>query len=120
MGIDSGLGASLVLALSKHFQPALCPRFRTFEVNKKDLSKAVYDAHGGLSQAGAQEIVEVILEIIKRRLGEGEKVLISGFGCFRTVRRKDKKGVNPKTGDPIVIPGRRAITFKPSKYLKSV
>jgi integration host factor subunit alpha len=89
-------------------------------VNKKDLSKAVYDAHGGLSQADALKVIDVMLGIIKHRLGEGEKVLISGFGCFRTVRRKDKKGVNPQTGDPIVIPGRRAITFKPSKYLKAV
>ena len=66
-------------------------------MNKNDISKKVYEAHGGLSYADAQKIVDFIFETIKQRLGEGEKVLISGFGCFRTVmRRKDKKGVNPQ------------------------
>ncbi len=76
--------------------------------------------HGGMSYADAVKIVDLILKIIKKRLVRGEKVVISGFGCFRTVRRKDRKGVNPRTGEPIVIRGRRAITFKPSKYLKSL
>ncbi len=90
------------------------------DVNKDDISKAVYDAHGGLSFNDARKIVDLFLDIIKGRLIRGEKVLISGFGCFRLVTRKGRKGINPQTGEPIVIPGRKAITFKPSKYLKSV
>jgi nucleoid DNA-binding protein len=89
-------------------------------VNKNDLSKAVYDIHGGISYADAQKLVDLMLEIIKSRLVGGEKVLISGFGCFRVVKRKDRRGVNPQTGGPILIPGRKAITFKPSKNLKTV
>jgi DNA-binding protein HU-beta len=89
-------------------------------VNKNDLAKAIYDTHGGMSYADAQRIMDSILEIIKGRLTRGEKVLISGFGCFRVVVRKDRKGINPQTGKAIVIRGRKAIAFKPSKYLKSV
>jgi len=57
---------------------------------------------------------------MKRKLENGEDVLISGFGCFRVVARKDRKGVNPQTGNALIIPGRKAVKFKPSKYLKSV
>ena len=89
-------------------------------MNKNDLSKAIYDAHGGMSYADAQKIVDLILDTIKARLTGGEKVLLSGFGCFRVVLRKDRKGINPKTGETIIIPGRKAIRFKPSRYLKSV
>ncbi len=89
-------------------------------MNKDDLSTAVYNAHGGLSFNDARRVVDLFLEIIKGRLSRGEKVLISGFGCFRIVKRKDRKGINPQTGQPIIIPGRKAITFKPSKHLKSV
>ncbi len=89
-------------------------------MNKNDISKKVYEAHGGISYAEAQKIVDLILEIIKGRLSRGEKVLISGFGCFSVMRRKDKKGVNPQTGKPVIIPGRNAIKFKPSKYLKTI
>jgi DNA-binding protein HU-beta len=89
-------------------------------MNKNDISKKVYATHGGLSYAEAQRIVDLILEIIKGRLSRGEKVLISGFGCFRVLKRKDKKGVNPQTGKPVLIRGRNSIKFKPSKYLKTV
>jgi integration host factor subunit alpha len=89
-------------------------------VNKNDLGNAIYNAHGGLSLADAQEIVDVILEMIKSRLVRGEKVLLSGFGCFRVMTRKDRRGINPKTGSPIIIPGRKVVRFKPSSHLKSV
>jgi DNA-binding protein HU-beta len=80
----------------------------------------VYEAHGGISYAEAQKIVDFILETIKQRLTRGEKVLISGFGCFTVMRRKDKKGVNPQTGAPVMIHGRNSVKFKLSKHLKTV
>lgn len=89
-------------------------------MNKNDISKRVYDAHGGISYAEAQRLVDLIFDIVKKRLGRGEKVLLSGFGCFRVLRRRDKKGVNPQTGEPLLIRGRNSVKFKPSKYLKSI
>jgi DNA-binding protein HU-beta len=89
-------------------------------MNKNDISKKVYEAHGGISYAEAQKMVDLILETIKGRLAKGEKVLISGFGCFTVMSRKDKKGVNPQTGKPVIIPGRNSVKFKPSKYLKTI
>jgi len=89
-------------------------------VNRNDLARAVYDVHGGLSQAESQRIVDQIFGTIRDRLLSGEKVLLSGFGCFRVRTRKERRGVNPQTGESIVVPGRRAIIFKPSRYLKSV
>jgi len=89
-------------------------------MNKNDISKKVYEIHGGMSYVEAQRTVDLILNIIKSRLARGEKVLITGFGCFRIVKRKDKKGVNPQTGEAIIIPGRKSVKFIPSKYLKSI
>jgi DNA-binding protein HU-beta len=89
-------------------------------MNKNDISKKVYEAHGGISYAEAQKIVDLILEIVKQRLSQGEKVLLSGFGCFRVMKRREKRGINPQTGAPVVIAGRNFVKFKPSKFLKSV
>jgi nucleoid DNA-binding protein len=89
-------------------------------MNKNDISKRVHEAHGGLSYVEAGKIVDLILETIKRRLSRGEKVLISGFGCFTVMKRKAKMGVNPQTGESIVIPGRNSVKFKPSKDLKTI
>ncbi len=89
-------------------------------MNKDDLSKAVYEVHGGMSFTEARKVVDLILDLVKKRLTAGEKVLLSGFGSFRVVKRRDRKGINPQTGGPILIPGRKVITFKPSKNLKSI
>jgi nucleoid DNA-binding protein len=89
-------------------------------VNRNDLARAVYEVHGGLSQAESQRIVDQIFGTIRDHLLRGEKVLLSGFGCFRVKTRKERRGVNPQTRESIVVPGRKAIIFKPSRYLKSV
>jgi nucleoid DNA-binding protein len=89
-------------------------------MNKNDISKKVHEIHGGLSYVESQKIVGFILDTIKARLTRGEKVLLSGFGCFNVMQRKAKRGVNPQTGEPVVIPGRNSVKFKPSKYLKSI
>ena len=89
-------------------------------MNKYDISRKVYEAHGGISYLEAQKIVDLILDKIKNRLSQGEKVLISGFGCFSVAKRREKKGVNPQTGESVIIPGRNSVKFKPSKNLKSV
>ncbi len=89
-------------------------------MNKNDLSKAVHEVHGGMSFADAQKIVDQILDSIRRHIVRGEKVVISGFGSFRLVTRKPRKGVNPRTGEEIVIPGRKTVSFRPSKYLKTL
>lgn len=89
-------------------------------MNRHDLSKAVYEAHGGIPFGEAQRIVDIMFDTIKSRLVRGEKVLLSGFGCFRVVRRKQRNGVDPQSGRPILIVGRRAVTFRPSKHLKSL
>jgi len=89
-------------------------------VNKNDLSKVVYEVHGGIPFAEAQRIVDVMLDTMKARLARGEKVLLSGFGCFRVVERRERKGVDPQSGRPIVSGRRRALTFKASKRLKAL
>jgi len=105
------------------FHPAGSTQYlnaQSLDVNKNTLGKLIHDVHGGMSFADALKIVDLILETIKERLARGEKVVISGFGCFRVVTRKDRKGVNPQTGESLLIPGRKAIVFKPSKFLKTI
>ena len=89
-------------------------------MNKNDLAKAVYDVHGGLSQSQCNRVVDLMLETVKDRLRQGEKVLLSGFGCFRVQDREPRRGVNPQTGESILVDGRRAIVFRPSRRLKSL
>ena len=56
--------------------------------------------------------------IIAVELDAGRKVTIPGFGVFKTVTRKARIGINPKTRQKINIPSRKAPVFKAGKTLK--
>ena len=57
------------------------------------------------------DIVEDLLEIIKRTLESGEDLMISGFGKFHVRDKRERKGRNPATGDDMILPARRVATF---------
>jgi nucleoid DNA-binding protein len=84
---------------------------------KIELAKAIYEKHGGISFREAKRIVDFILDTLRARLEEGDKVLLSGFGTFEVVERKARKGRNPRTGATLIIPARKSLTFQPSKLL---
>jgi len=64
------------------------------------------------------EVVETLLEIIKRALESGEDVLVSGFGRFCVKKKKARKGRNPATGDDLMLAPRKVVTFKCSERLR--
>ena len=86
-------------------------------MTKADIVERIYEKVG-FSKKEATDIVESIFEIIKKRLENGEKVKISGFGNFVINTKRPRKGRNPQTGEEIVISGRRVLSFKPSPVLK--
>ncbi len=66
------------------------------------------------------KITNTLLEIIKSELEKGEDVLISKFGRFSVKEKKERKGHNPVTGEDLVQPARRVVTFKASRRLKAI
>ncbi len=63
--------------------------------------------------------MEIIFESIKRRLGGGEKVQITGFGTFVIRQKRERRGRNPQTGEEMLIKPRRSVVFRPSKLFGS-
>lgn len=72
----------------------------------------------GFSKNKSLEIVENLLEIIKKTLASGENVLVSGFGKFCVNEKKERKGRNPSTGDAMMLAPRKVVTFKCSGNLR--
>jgi len=72
----------------------------------------------GFPKNKSSEIVETLLEIIKRTLASGEDVLVSGFGKFRVKEKKERKGRNPATGEDLMLEPRKVVTFKCSGKLR--
>jgi len=65
------------------------------------------------------QVVESLMEIIKKTLENGEDVLISGFGKFCVKEKMQRKGRNPQTGNDLMLGERRVVTFKCSGRLKN-
>src|SRR5512143_2143710 len=72
-------------------------------MTKADIARIVYERHGGISNREAARLVEVIFETIKRHLGQGEKVQITGFGTFLVRQKRERRGRNPQTGEEMLI-----------------
>ena len=83
-------------------------------MTKNDLASAVYERHGGLSRDEANDIVERILDRIRRGLLRDMSVRISGFGKLQVVTRKPRNGRNPRTGQALEIPEQTTVVLRPS------
>ena len=85
-------------------------------LTKSDIVASVHDL--GLTKKKSVEVIESLLEIIKRSLESSEDVLISGFGKFCVKDKAKRRGRNPATGEDLMLRGRRVVTFKCSGKLR--
>lgn len=72
----------------------------------------------GFTKKKSVDIVENLLEIIKRSLENDEDVLVSGFGKFCVKKKSTRRGRNPATGDDLLLDARNVVTFKCSGKLR--
>jgi integration host factor subunit alpha len=72
----------------------------------------------GLKKNDARQVVEQLLEIMKRTLENGEDLLISGFGKFVVKEKKARRGRNPQTRRDLQLRARRVVVFKTSGILR--
>ena len=87
-------------------------------MNKAELvEKMAKDAKISKAAAGKtlDSFMDGVTKALKKRNG---KVTLVGFGTFKKVYRKTRKGRNPQTGEKIKIKGRNTVTFKAGKTLK--
>jgi integration host factor subunit alpha len=86
-------------------------------LTKNDLiSKLVEQTE--LDNKTAARSVEAIIEIMKSAMESGDDLLISGFGKFCVNEKNIRKGRNPATGDAMMLPAKKVITFKCSGKLR--
>jgi integration host factor subunit alpha len=78
---------------------------------------AIHDQLGYPKNKSA-EMLEILLELIKKNLEKGEDVLISGFGKFCVKDKNERRGRNPATGTDMVLDKRRVVTFRCSHLLR--
>ena len=88
-------------------------------MNKHDLTDRMVKATG-IGKNDVLKFLDALLEVVRKELNANGRVSLARLGTFTTVSKKQKKGRNPRTGEEIVIPRRKAVKFLPAKGLKEL
>ena len=84
-------------------------------MTKSELVALLSDRQPHLVPGDVQAAVNHILAAIGRALQAGRRIELRGFGSSTTNFRHPREGRNPKTGQPVSIPGKNRVRFKASK-----
>lgn len=86
--------------------------------NTTDLSNEVAEVFS-MTKAQASRVVMGILTMISNNVAEGKMVRLHGFGNFKKLDTKERKGRNPKTGEETLIPASHRPHFTASQNFKN-
>ncbi len=73
----------------------------------------------GISKVQAEATLKSFTEAVAKTARKDGKLIIVGFGTFSLVKRKARKGRNPKTGETITIKASKTVKFTAGKNLKA-
>ena len=72
----------------------------------------------GLPRKRAEKVVNTIFESMSEALIQGNRIEMRGFGSFAVKDYEPYTGRNPRTGEEVSVPAKRAIKFKVGKELR--
>ncbi len=87
-------------------------------LTKSELIERIAQNQSHLPQKDVELSVKCLLEEMSNALANGERIEIRGFGSFSLHYRPPRIGRNPKTGEPVSLPGKYVPHFKPGKELR--
>jgi DNA-binding protein HU-beta len=83
-------------------------------MTKADLIEKIAN-NAGTTKASAERALDTVIGTIKDTVLTGGSISFYGLGTFSAVDRKARKSRNPKTGETIKVPAKKAPKFTPSK-----
>ena len=83
-------------------------------MNKGDLIKELARSTGR-KQKDCKELVEEVLQLLKKTIRSQEDVILSGFGTFNLKYKQARSAKNPRTGEEIEVPDKYVPDFRPAK-----
>ena len=87
-------------------------------MTKSELIESLARKQSQLSYRDVELAVKTMLEHMAATLASGERIEIRGFGSFSLHYRPPRVGRNPKSGEPVLLPGKYVPHFKPGKQLR--
>lgn len=88
-------------------------------MNKKELVDAVSEITGQ-SKSDTKKTLEAIIEAISTEMQNNGNVIILGFGTFSVKDKTSRMSIHPQTMQPLELPAKKVVRFKPSQYLNNL
>lgn len=88
------------------------------QMTRSELIARLAERYPQLVAKDAEFAVRTILEAMAHTLSDGHRIEIRGFGSFALSHRPPRVGRNPKSGEKVMVPGKRVPHFKPGKELR--
>ena len=73
-----------------------------------------------LAKTACKSALESFVRAIEGSLKKNKAVVLTGFGTFTVIKRKERIGINPATGQKMKIPGKKVPKFRPGKKLRDM
>jgi len=86
-------------------------------MKKSDLIRTLAKMYD-LSDAKAQDIVDIVFGGFSKALVQGDRIEIRGFGSFSVREYKAHAGRNPRTGNVVTVGTKKLPYFKVGKELQ--
>ena len=86
-------------------------------MTKQDLANVLAE-RVGLSKVNAIFIIDHVVDIITDTLADGEGISLRTLGTWTVNDAPARQARNPKTGETVALPARKAIKFKTAQSLK--
>jgi DNA-binding protein HU-beta len=86
-------------------------------MTKDELVAKVSEATG-IKKSDIQKALDSVIHILIETIKTGQKVNITGLGIFKLKDKKARLARNPKTGESIQVPAKKAPKFLPAKNFK--
>jgi DNA-binding protein HU-beta len=74
----------------------------------------------GLPKREVEKMLEKLISTIQNSLKADQKVSVAGLGTFVVKEKKARIARNPKTGESVQVPAKKAPKFRPGKELKEI
>ena len=88
-------------------------------MNKAELIETLSNRFDG-NRRQAQHALDTVIDVIKREVATGERVVITGFGVFEKVDRPARTARNPQTGATVKVKKTSVPKFKAGAEFKAV
>jgi DNA-binding protein HU-beta len=86
-------------------------------MNKTELIDAIA-ADAEISKAGAQRVLDSVINQVVKAVTKDDTVQLIGFGSFSAGKRAARVGRNPRTGEEIKIDAAKTVKFAAGKGFK--